>query len=148
MFSLTQNFKISDIENDIKSFIDSMQADIVNALKGTLIELVDRARAKTKSEGGFGNITWNLRSSIGGVIVADHAIIETYFPPIGKGEVGRSKGIAYAQELALLSDSGEITIVIVAGEDYAYLVESRDDTDVISGSSLRFEKTFLSLMNK
>jgi hypothetical protein len=145
MLSITSDFKMSDIEQDLNEFVEGMENDAVEALKGTIRELVDKARAKTKAEKGFNNITWNLRESIGGIIVKDHQIIDTYFPPIGKGPEGRKKGIAYAQEIALLEDDGEIMAVFVAGEEYAKYVETQG-WDVITMTSFGFEDTFKSLL--
>jgi hypothetical protein len=147
MLQIIPGFKMSDIDQDLSEFISDMENDAVNALKGTIRELVDRARAKTREEKGFGNITWNLRESIGGVVVKNHAIVDTYFPPIGKGPEGRRKGIAFAEEMALLQDDGQIMAVFVAGEQYGVLVEAKG-RDVITGSSLKFESTFKSLLQK
>ena len=145
MASFTPNFTINDIENDFKQFIDGIISDGVEAGCKTLKKIVDKARARTKSENGFGNITWNLRASIGGVVVSDHQIVFTYFPKISQAPEGNTKGPAYARELASLVDDGGIIIILVAGMDYASFVEAKG-YDVITHSSKAFEGEFLSLI--
>lgn len=147
MLSLTPTFKMADIDKDCDKFLVDIENDGLNALKGTIKLMVDKARAKTKAELGFNNITWNLRESIGGVVVQHHKIIHNYFPKIGKGPEGRKEGIALAQEIALLlADDDQLIAVFVAGMDYAAFVEAKG-WDVISLSSYLFEETFINLLN-
>ncbi len=125
-------FTDADIDADMDSIFSGIEEDSAGALIETMHLLVDAARAKTRAENGFNNITWNLRESIGGVVVLNHAIVDTYFPHIGKGPEGRAKGIAFAQEVALLQATDhQLLAIIVAGEDYASVVEALD-RDVIS----------------
>jgi hypothetical protein len=146
MLSITPNFNMSDIDKDLQQFIAEVELHVISSFKAAGKSFVDKARAKTKDEKGFGNITWNLRSSIGYVIVKDHNIVERYFPPYRNGSEGNKQGIAYAEEMALLLDDGEIRLVVVAGMEYAALVEATDH-DVITGSSLKFESEFKKLLN-
>jgi hypothetical protein len=142
MLSLTPNFKMSDIEKDFAAFEEDIKQHLTEAFSKTLVDLVDRARSKTKAEEGFNNITWNLRASIGGVIVRDHGIVFTYFPPIKDGGEGRKTGLALAKEVALLSDDGEITLVFVAGMEYAAFVEAKG-WDVITHTNNAYMEEFL-----
>ncbi|AMR32384.1 hypothetical protein A0256_13610 [Mucilaginibacter sp. PAMC 26640] len=139
MLSLTPNFTIKDIEKDFEVFAAGIKSDLIPAMIQTLHQVVDRARALTPAEKSFNNITWNLRASIGGVIVSDHAIVETYFPAISQGDEGHSTGIAVAQEVATLIEyDDEITLVFVAGMAYASFVEAKGK-DVITGSNQKME---------
>lgn len=90
---------MKDIENDINDFIDDIQDHILESLKAAGMSFVDKARARTKIEGGFGNITFNLRASTACVIVKDHEIVFRYSPPISNAPEGNSKGIVYAEEI-------------------------------------------------
>ena len=141
MFSIQPDFSIKDIEDDFKEFEANITADLVAAMVKTLHTVVDKARANQT----YRDITYNLRSSIGGIIVAESKIVEIYFPPLRKGAEGRTKGIAFAAEIANLVDAGEITLIFVAGEEYASLVEA-NDKDVITGSSRKIEKELLSYL--
>jgi hypothetical protein len=133
MFSITADFNLNDLNDDLDKFIEEAENHLVEKLKASGKQFVNRARELTKAEGGFGNITWNLRGSIGYVIVKDHDIIDTYFPPLLDGAEGTATGKAYAEELALLMDDGDVMLICVAGMEYAYYVEAKGK-DVISGS--------------
>ena len=146
MLSIKSDFSISDIKKDFDLFEDSVEGFAERSLIETGKKFVDKARAKTKANGGFGNVTWNLRGSIGFVLVKDHKIVFTYFPPYPKGSEGVKQGIAYANEIAGLFDDGGMMIVCVAGMQYAAAVENSHDLDVISGSCARFESDFKSIL--
>lgn len=115
---------MSDVEAYIQSETQVFFDELVDRIRQTGRTLVDKARAKTKSEGGFGNITWNLRSSIGYLIIYNNEVVETYFPTVGDGGEGSATGERYAREIATLIDLYEgIQLVIVAGMEYATFVE-------------------------
>lgn len=142
MLNITADFKLNDLNNHLDKFIEDAKNNLVEVLKKVGASAVDRARSKVKTGpftgGGFGNITWNLRGSIGYVIVKDHQIIDRYFPPLPDGDQGTTRGIKYAEEIALLLDDGDIILIVVAGEEYAYFVEAKG-YDVISGSEAHME---------
>jgi hypothetical protein len=142
MLNITADFNLKALNSHLENFIEDKKNNLVEILKKAGEEAVDRSRAKAKTGpftgGGFGNITWNLRGSIGYVIVKDHQIIDRYFPPLPDGDQGTAKGIKYAEEIALLLDDGDIMLIVVAGEEYAYFVEAKG-YDVISGSEAHME---------
>jgi len=146
MFSITPGFSQGDLAKWINEDVDAIIYDMGEAMFKAGCKVVDLARAKTKAEGGFGNITWNLRGSIGCLLLINHRIPDEfiYFPSLGKGEEGRQKGIDYAREIALLVDDGDPLLIIVAGEEYAGYVQDMHDYDVIDGST----KLFDSLLKK
>jgi hypothetical protein len=144
--TITNDINLAAIYKDIDGLVQRAEDDLVEALKKAGISFVDKARRKTKSEGGFGNITWNLRASIACVIVQNHEIIYRYSPTVSNATEGNSTGLAYAEELALLTDDGDIMLIAVAGMDYAMAVQALGK-DVIGGSSIAFEKEFLALIN-
>lgn len=127
MISVERDFTDADIDAYIAEQEREWLDSIIENLSIGGRALVDKARAKTKDDGGFGNITWNLRGSIGMCIVNDLGkIVETYFPPIGKGEHGREVGTDLAERLAVYSrDNQEISMVFVAGESYAVFVQAK-----------------------
>lgn len=124
MFSIKANFNQSEVGDYIKQETDKWFTSLIEPFRITGRDLVDRARAKTKAGGGFGNITWNLRSSIGYLIIYNGEVVETYFPPLETGSEGSATGENYAREIATLINIHEgIQLVIVAGMEYAVLVE-------------------------
>lgn len=144
MLSIKQDWSIKDIEDDFAGITTEAEQFAIDTLITAGKSFVDKARAKTKEDGGFGNITWNLRASIGFVLQYDHEIIFTYFPPLGKGQEGTQKGIAYANQIAAMFDDGGLLLCCVAGMEYAAFLEATDN-DVISGSCSEFEKEFKAL---
>ena len=149
MLRIEANFDMKAIEKYIDDTFNGWVEDIADTMFQSGKIIVDLARAKTKAEGGFGNITYNLRSSIGCVVVSNHQIQDkhVYFPKLANGDEGRKKGIALAREVALLVDDGETFIVFVAGEDYASILED-NSIDVVSGSWEKFDKQFRQLLAK
>jgi hypothetical protein len=135
MFSVTANFTDKDLEAMIMGDVDEWFDELIQYFRTKGRELVDKARAKTKSDGGFGNITWNLRASIGMCIVDENGyIVETYFPPISKGAHGNTVGREMAERLAIYGrDLQQVSMVFVAGEEYASFVQS-EERDVIKHS--------------
>jgi len=143
MITISANFSMSDIEAYIREEEEAWYDEIVDSLRRLGERLVDKARRQTKQDGGFGNITWNLRSSIGMCIVDETGLIrETYFPPIGKGEHGNKIGREMSEAIALYGrEAQEICMVFVAAEQYAIFVQAKGK-DVIShviGDSLQGE---------
>jgi hypothetical protein len=127
MFSLEADFDDQDIERWINEDVQDWINSLIEFYRIRGRELVDKARAKTAAEQGFNNITWNLRSSIGMCIVdAEGNILETYFPPIGKGAHGDKVGREMAENIALYGRKmQEVSMVFVAGEYYAGFVQAK-----------------------
>jgi len=148
MFSITADFSDDELEKTILEDVNIIISEMADRMFQAGKKVVDLARSKTKSEGGFGNITWNLRGSIGCVLLINHEIPEEYiyFPPVSKGGEGVKKGIDYAREIALLVDDGDPVLIMVAGEEYAGYVEALDDYDVISGSVMKFDSLLKSVL--
>ncbi|GGG93482.1 hypothetical protein [Pedobacter zeae] len=149
MLNITSDFTQDEISNWIKEDLNSIIYEMGEVMFKAGCKVVDLARAKTKNEGGFGNITWNLRGSIGCLLLIDHNIPDEfiYFPPVSKGEEGRQKGIDYAREIALLVDDGAPVLIIVAGEEYAGYVQDMEDYDVIDGSTKRFDSLLKQILS-
>jgi hypothetical protein len=90
--------------------------------------MVDDARARTKdaAKSSFGNITWELRSSIGCVVYSRGVKVFNYFPVLSTGAIGAKDGEKYADGLANeLSSVDNIVLVVVAGKDYASAVQAK-----------------------
>lgn len=83
--------------------------------------------------------TANLRSSIGYVIVRDGKVIEQGgFIPEKRGQEGAKSGLKFAKEIAAQFPEG-ITLVVVAGMEYAAYVSAKG-YDVIDSAELLAEK--------
>jgi len=132
------------IQKEIDRAVQEYKQEVLQAYRDAATVWMERARAKTKAQGGFGNITYNLRSSIGFLLLDNGREIAIEFETVGNGDAGAAKGMAYARELAGIYTDG-ITLICVAGEDYAAAVESKG-YDVITGSSLYIEQDLADLL--
>lgn len=132
-------FKPQFTKADIRKFIDQQTRNIENAIisRFQLIgeEFVKMARSKTAMQGGFGDITGNLRSSIGYIVVHNGNIIDEDFQTHRTGSEGKGKGQEFAKKVASDYPVG-FALIVVAGMEYAAAVENRHHKDVITGSSL------------
>lgn len=151
MITIEQNYDPKDVAKELQAGANAWFEDLVRDYKKAGRKFVDKVRAKTKIEGSFGNITWNLRSSIGCMVVYNDGetthIIDKYFPTLQGAKEGSNTGLAFAEEIALLVEEEGVQLVIVAGMEYAIYVEDHD-IDVLSHSSKGFPKELLAEINK
>lgn len=142
MISITADFNFDDLDRVIEHETQQWFDSLVDDYRQTGIRFVERAVAKAT----FNNITWNLRSSIGYLIIWNGDVLESYFKDLKDGTEGQEVGRDYALFVAKLIDEGEgLSMALVAGEEYAVFVESKGK-DVISGSSAYFETEIKALL--
>ena len=148
-------FTRNDINQDIRIFLEVEDKKIKMALIYIGLQIVTEARQKTKiikpppldyphEKSGFYDLTGNLRSSIGFEVQKDKKTIEKNFAKTKNGSEGYSKGMQKAKEIANKYNGWVLTIV--AGMDYAVLVESKG-YDVISSSVWLKEKVKSQIKN-
>jgi hypothetical protein len=116
---LIPKFTNADIQRQIERSYNVIERAIVGLFDMVGEEFVTEARNMTKEEGGFGDVTTSLRSSIGYFILKDGVIIK-------QDLTGNSAGIIAAKALlATLPKKDGYMLVGVAGMDYASAVESK-----------------------
>lgn len=130
----TGNAQIDKVHSE---YLARVSDAIVNRLSYVGERFVKNARSKTSKEGGFNDITGNLRSSIGYVIIDNGVIVEENFE--ARTPEGANEGKKLTQKIAAEFQSG-FALVVVAGMNYAAAVENLNHKDVITGSSLIAEK--------
>lgn len=146
MISITANFSLEQLEADMNAdlqvWFDEMAATLWEVGKESIDRQIDKVKPDTDAYGkGFGNITFNLRSSMGCGLVRDGKVVDTYFP-FGKGDVGQTHGLSLLNEIAgTIAD--DIALIVVAGEQYGVFVEAKG-FDVIKMSYAKFEDEFFS----
>lgn len=142
MIKITADFNMDDLEAIITEETQSWFDELVDQYRVAGRSFVERAVQKAN----FNNITWNLRSSIGYVIMYEGQIVESYFKDLIAGTEGQEVGEDYAKFILSLIDDGEgLSMALVAGEEYAYYVEAKGK-DVISGSYAYFENELKSAL--
>lgn len=142
--SIVADFSMDDIVNAINSEVEDWIDNLIASYSTAAKKFVDGIRKKTKGtptdKSTWGNITWNLRSSIGYILLHDGQVVEEYFPSVGGGDEGSKTGADYAREIATLVNEGDgIQLVVVAGMEYAVFVEG-NGIDVLSHASKGFPK--------
>lgn len=116
------NFKMRDIERQMQGWVGSVKNAAAQALIALGKECVDYARANHT----FQNDTGNLESSIGGKVFVDgKAVWEGGFVQVLEGGEGVEKGRALADAVGAKCGEGEMMLVIVAGMEYAVILESK-----------------------
>ncbi len=101
-----------------------------------LIDIAKRVVKTAKQNGQYQNRTGNLNSSIGYIVAKGRNILSSSFTKTLNGEKGRSKGFFLAKKLLSDNPGKNIRMIIVVGEHYASILESKG-RDVLTGSSLK-----------
>lgn len=135
---IVPKFKKSDINKIGVEMLKRIEQAIISRFQYIGETFVNNARSKTRSEGGFGNITGNLRSAIYYVILQDGKTLKEDYEKSGKGDKGLQTAKALVRELKAKYNTGFV-LIVGAGMKYAAAVESRG-RDVITGSSLIAEQ--------
>lgn len=112
-------FNIKEFRREMDQMSAEIDRDILESLQQAGEDFVNSARSMGKSQGGFGDVTGNLRSSIGYVIRRDGEIIHGDFN-------GTPEGVAAAKKTVDEVEKHEgFQLIGVAGMDYASAVESK-----------------------
>lgn len=114
---------------------------IVEAILNRLTLIGEECIRLARENGEYRDITGNLRSSIGYLILRDGVVVSANFAESERGSdksTGRSQGEALANELAARHPTGFV-LIVVAGMGYAAKVESRGK-DVLTGTSIECER--------
>ena len=144
MLKVTADFNMAAISKEIDLAVREYRQEVLQAYREAATVWMERARQKTKAQGSFGNITFNLRSSIGFLLLDNGGEVAIEFEAVANGDEGVKKGMDYARELAGGYTDG-IVLICVAGMEYAAAVESKG-YDVITGSSLYIEQDLADLL--
>lgn len=134
---LTPKFSQEDIHRYLDIHRQRLERLIIDNLTMIGLNFVTRARDIQT----YRNITGNLRSSIGFIVMRNGATVTENFEPAPGGTdkmTGISKGKNFANTIKS-GFTGGYTLIVVAGMQYAALVEARGK-DVITGSSLEAKK--------
>lgn len=148
MIKITADFTDSFLEDMINSDVDKIINETAKSMFSAGKVITDKAVAKTKdgafTGGGFGNISYDLRSSMGCGLVKSNKVTQNYFP-FGKTTTGKKHGKDLLTTVAA-EITEEIALIFVAGENYAVFVEDKG-YDVITMSFATFDPEFLKQLN-
>lgn len=107
------------IRVSLDQWSDEIEEQIIRILTRVGEEFVKAAREMSKAQGGFGDDTGNLRSSIGYFLLKNGSVIEEKI-------YGASEGVAESKQIVEQMDKFiGYRLVGIAGMNYASYVESK-----------------------
>ena len=126
--SIKANYTEASIRNEVSRAVEEYFKYVTSTYSKAGKAMVEDARSRTKDlgaldGGSFGNITWELRSSIACGVYRDGSQVYFYGPVLSTGSDGVSAAKDYLDELAVGIEG--IQLIVVAGKDYARAVESK-----------------------
>lgn len=127
----------------VNEYLDQQIKRRVSAVLNLFEYLGMSCIAEARNEGSYHDVTGSLRASVGYIIVQD-GIIHS-ISAFGAG-AGAAIGIEYAKSLAYMFPHG-IVLIVVAGMNYAAVVESRG-MNVLTSAELLAEQQVPILMKK
>ena len=116
------NFSMDDVRKRFDNFLAEVHDLQIEALQELGEQCVAHARSIPK-EKGFGDVTGNLRSSIGYAIFDDGVAIHTTYNQVLNGVEGVKAGEALAKKVG--SETKGVCLVVTAGMNYAIYVEAK-----------------------
>ncbi|MEO7016276.1 MAG: hypothetical protein ABI067_07005 [Leifsonia sp.] len=137
------NFKLADMQAYINQQVDLSYKAVISTFQFVGENFVRNARLN----GNYNDITGNLRSSIGYIILQNGQQLAQNFAEGPNGtdrETGVNTAIAIAEDVAVEYPRG-IVLICVAGMDYALYVENKG-LDVITASSLEAQTQLKELL--
>ena len=109
-----------------EQYLDRRAEEIEQVMINNLIYVGESCITEARTNGRYKDQTGNLRSSIGYIILNDGKIVkESDFSTIKNGKKGATQGRQFIQSLISEYSSG-LTLVVVAGMEYAAYVEAKN----------------------
>ena len=119
VMALKWRFKDDHIINRLKLEIHRVELDLIEIMAYVGDEAVKEAKLLKKKDGGFDDVSGNLRSSIGYTILRDGEVVK-------EGFSGNPEGIdAAIKVLQNVPRIAGLQLILVAGMDYASYLESK-----------------------
>lgn len=138
---------MSEINAAIQAEKMRVEKLVVRALVYLGEQCIKKVRDRNGEDSWFDQ-SGNLRSSIGYVIAHNGNIIQySDFSQVRHGSEGAIVGKKLAEEL-IETYSNDYVLIVVAGMNYAELVESLDNKDVLASTELWATKELPNMMNK
>lgn len=135
----------------LKSGLQAKMKDIIALLVKQLSFIGEECIRIARESGSYNDITGNLRSSIGYVVLVDGKPVVTsqskqYDGEKGNGEAGPPAAEALLKTLQAKFPWG-VVLIVCAGMKYAAYVESVHHKDVLTSAELKAESLAKKLLN-
>lgn len=138
---------VTDIQKELRS-VDIATEQATEKLISTFAYVGEACVREARIKANFIDRTGNLRSSIGYVLKYNGEIVQlSGFTPLHGGADGSQQGKAFALQVAERAKGKGITLIVVAGMEYASYVANRG-YDVIDSAELMARRLVPSLLNK
>ena len=145
--SLTPLFSNKDIDKFIKRFGERSESKVYEIL----VQAGEYAVGEARKGGIYNDITGNLRSSVGYVILKNGALVVDNFEKSKKGSdraTGEKTGRQLAFSIAKSTAKKGYVLVVVAGMEYAAAVQDIEGKDVLKGAVILTENYLGTLISK
>ena len=139
--------KLMTKDSDIVLQLEKQQKGMIDQIVTNLEYVGEACIREARDSGSYQDQTGNLRSSIGYVIVSDGHIVRKGLNPEANAEDGRNRASSYLEEVAARSESGKISLIVVAGMNYAAHVEA-NGYNVLTSAELLAEQLVPSMMKQ
>lgn len=117
--------KHRDIDREFSDFVDDGISDIKRQVVDVFVRIGDYGYKLAVERGNYQDRTGNLRSSIGyGVVLNGRLVKIGGFEQFLSGSDGVSRGKDLLNELVSEVENDRISLILVAGAEYAMYVES------------------------
>lgn len=135
----------------LRAGLQAQRKDIINILTKQLSYIGEECVRIARESGSYNDITGNLRSSIGYVVLYDgkpvvNGASKQYGGKKGNGEQGAAAAKALLTELQAKFPWG-LVLIVCAGMKYAAYVEAVRHKDVLTSAELRAESLAKQLLN-
>jgi len=135
----------------LKAGLQAKMKDIANELIKQLCYIGEECIKIARTNGSYGDVTGNLRSSIGYVVLYDgkpvqYGASKQYAGKKGNGEAGPPAAEALLNELQAKFPWG-IVLIVCAGMNYAAYVEAVHHKDVLTSAELKAEALMKQLID-
>lgn len=142
--AIKPSFKISDIQKRFEAFANAIEAEQIKSLE-MLGEMCVTHAKELPPEIGFGDITANLRSSMGYGIFKDGIAIRYSYEQVKQGEQGVEVGRQLAEDIGRTTEG--LALVVTAGMNYAIHVEAKG-RDVLTSAELMAKRELPNIIEK
>ena len=133
--------KLSEVHDMLMREAERVERLTIRALSKLGEQCVTKIRDRAGDKSWYDH-TGNLRSSVGYIVLYDGKEAQRggFMPtsaPEGNGSKGKQEGQNYLEETAkTVAESSDFSLVVVAGMNYAGVVEAMDNKDVLASTEL------------
>lgn len=132
---------------DLDDYLQEQINRRIKAIIATLARIGTECQNEAKDNKGYKDVTGNLKSSVGYVILNDGVVVSgDNFTQDGNGSAGIAEGKSALNSEISKHPTG-IVLIVVAGMNYAAAVEARN-LNVLTSAELLAEKLVPQLMKQ